>query len=630
MTHSLSQPAHRAHHLTHPKYRADIDGLRAIAVLSVVGYHAFPGIIPSGFIGVDIFFVISGYLISSIIFSNLEHDSFSLAEFYIRRIKRIFPALLFVLISCFIFGWFFLLPDEFKQYGKHVTGGASFVSNFLLWKESGYFDSAAETKPLLHLWSLAIEEQFYIFWPLLLALVWKRKWSFVAITIAVAAISFSVNIYAINHKPIAAFYLPVPRFWELMIGGLLAYVALHRQHINSQHKNAQSIIGVGLLLLGLMLINKERAFPGWWALLPTLGAFFIISAGSQAWLNKLVFSNKILVWIGLISYPLYLWHWPLLAVARIVEGKNPSPEVIVAVVVAAFILAWLTLKLIEKPIRFGKYSKAKSIVLLGSMLIVGGVGYYVFKNEGIASRFTATPLQQTDAKYDCIEQQNNTGKCVFGNLQSQKLILIYGDSHAGHLTKALNDAVGDKYKIEFVFSGSCFFGEKVEFTPKTAYNKAECDAMRASLLDRPKDEIFAVIRSQRWHGYGIEEKSDIEKAVIDAANTFSLKPQKTIIVGSSGDVNLSCEMSNYYALPLRSKKCDTFENIKTFNKAFIDTTKSMTVAPNVHFVYPYEHLCPNDICQAINGTQLNYVDRNHFSEEGALLVMPDILRILGE
>ena len=332
-------------HLIHPKYRPDIDGLRAIAVLSVVGYHAFPNWISGGFIGVDIFFVISGFLISSIILSNLEKDNFSLIEFYSRRIKRIFPALLLVMLACLVFGWFVLFAEEYKSLGKHIAGGAGFISNFILWREVGYFDNAAETKPLLHLWSLAIEEQFYIFWPLLLAFVWKRKLSFVSIIIIVTAISFVVNIYTINKNPSSAFFLPIPRFWELMVGGSLAYIALHKYQLNS-YNNFQSVFGIILFAVGFSLINQDYAFPGWWVLLPTLGAFFIISAGPNAWLNKHILSNKLLVWVGLISYPLYLWHWPLLVFARIIYVE-PSFEVRIAAVLFSVLLAWLTFRFIE-------------------------------------------------------------------------------------------------------------------------------------------------------------------------------------------------------------------------------------------------------------------------------------------
>ncbi len=369
--------------LTHPTYRPDIDGLRAVAVLSVVAFHAFPNLIASGFIGVDIFFVISGFLISSIIFSNLEHNSFSLIEFYRRRIKRIFPALLLVLISSLIVGWFILMSEEYRALSKHIVGGVTFLSNIILWRESGYFDTSSELKPLLHLWSLAVEEQFYIFWPLFLAFVWKRKWSFVAVTATIATISFAINIYATSANPSAAFYMPLPRFWELMIGSLLAYITLHKPHLSNQYQNMQSTFGFVLLLLGMIFINNERAFPGWWALLPTFGAFFVISAGPAAWFNVHVLSNKLFVWFGLISYPLYLWHWSLLSFAAIQTSETTSTLTRTGLVIASIVLAWLTYKFIEKPVRFGKHSGKKVITMIIIMICVGGTSYLVFKKNGM-------------------------------------------------------------------------------------------------------------------------------------------------------------------------------------------------------------------------------------------------------
>ncbi len=209
--------------LKHPKYRPDIDGLRAVAVLSVVGFHAFPSWVGGGFIGVDIFFVISGFLISTIIFDNLEDNSFSFIEFYSRRIKRIFPALLLVMISCFCIGWLVMFSDEFKQLGKHIAGGASFVSNFIFWGESGYFDTTAASKPLLHLWSLGIEEQFYIIWPLVLFLSWKLRFNLLAVSGMIALISFLLNLSILGEDAVAAFYSPQSRFWELLLGSVLAY-----------------------------------------------------------------------------------------------------------------------------------------------------------------------------------------------------------------------------------------------------------------------------------------------------------------------------------------------------------------------------------------------------------------------
>ncbi|MCI5221088.1 MAG: acyltransferase [Candidatus Electrothrix sp. AR4] len=217
--------------LSHPKYRPDIDGLRALAVLSIVGFHASPFRVPGGFIGVDIFFVISGFLISTIIFENLEHNRFSFIEFYSRRIKRIFPALLLVLTASLAMGWFVLFSDEFKQLGKHIAGGAGFLANLVFWSESGYFDTAGHTKPLLHLWSLGIEEQFYIVWPLLLWFTWRQRLNLLTITITVAVISFALNIRGVGDDAVAVFYAPQTRFWELLVGSILAYTLLYMQNI---------------------------------------------------------------------------------------------------------------------------------------------------------------------------------------------------------------------------------------------------------------------------------------------------------------------------------------------------------------------------------------------------------------
>jgi peptidoglycan/LPS O-acetylase OafA/YrhL len=328
-------------------YRPDIDGLRALAVLVVVGFHAFPNWIQAGYIGVDVFFVISGFLISTIIFDNLNCQNFSFIKFYSRRIRRIFPALLLVLAASFVFGWISLLADEYKQLGKHIAGGAGFVSNFLFWRESSYFDNAADTKPLLHLWSLGIEEQFYIFWPLLLWLAWKCKINLLALILVLAIISFGLNIDIVRSDATAAFYSPLTRFWELLVGSVLAYLKFfkHRNAIfvninDAQMRylhNAQSIIGLTCIVLGMLFLKKDAVFPGWWALLPVGGAALIISAGSQAYLNRIVFSNRILVWFGVISFPLYLWHWPILSFARIIEGKALSNQMRISAVLLLFV-----------------------------------------------------------------------------------------------------------------------------------------------------------------------------------------------------------------------------------------------------------------------------------------------------
>lgn len=476
--------------LIHPKYRADIDGLRAVAVLSVLGFHAFPEFMPGGFIGVDVFFVISGFLISSIIFSNLENASFSIMEFYNRRIRRIFPSLITVMVGSLILGWLMMLAGEYRQLGKHVLGGVTFTSNLLLWGESGYFDESAELKVLLHLWSLAIEEQFYIFWPLLLAFVWSRKWSFLSITAIVASGSFVTNIYLIGSDQTASFYSPLARFWELMMGGILAYVKLHRPYLICRHRDAQSVTGFVLLVTGLILIRKDLGFPGWWALLPTTGTLLLLASGSTSLVNRNLLANRIATWFGLISYPLYLWHWPILSIAKIREGTL-SLEIRGLLVLLSILLAWGTCRYIESPIRFSKHKKT-SVGLLAALVMVGFVGFCCYANNGyngygfrdkekvefsnyfengrpewkyfnresifekyrekcnfynikmfLAGSATQTPLDSIDR--ECYQKRSN----------AKYSVLLWGDSHAAQLYFGLQRNLPATWQVLQVTTSGC-------------------------------------------------------------------------------------------------------------------------------------------------------------------------------
>lgn len=366
-------------HIFHPTYRPDIDGLRAVAILSVLGFHVFPDFFRGGFIGVDIFFVISGFLISNIIFRSLEAGSFTYAEFYVRRIRRIFPALIVVLTTTFVIGYFVLLPDEFSSLGKHILGGSLFVSNLVLWGESGYFDTVSELKPLLNLWSLGVEEQYYILWPLLVALIWKRSRSFPTIVLTILICSFMLNLFVFNSHSPSTFYSPVTRFWELMVGGLLAYVTVHNIRLTPSGLGPDAIswFGLFLLLLGFLLIDSRKVIPSYWTLLPTMGTFLLIYGGSSAFVNSFLLSNRTLVFIGLISFPLYLWHWPLLAYARIVDISGFLEKL--AVILVSFVLAFLTYKFVETPIRSGSYNKLTgmrlSLRLVSSMLVLAAIGF---------------------------------------------------------------------------------------------------------------------------------------------------------------------------------------------------------------------------------------------------------------
>ena len=461
-----------------PEYRPDIDGLRGIAVFAVVWFHAFPKSFKGGFVGVDVFFVLSGYLISKIIIEQLALDRFSIADFYTRRIRRIFPALITVMLAVLAAGWFLLLADEYALLGKHVVAGAGFLSNLVLYSESGYFDRAAETKPLLHLWSLAIEEQFYIFWPLLLLWAARRKRGFVAVALLVAVASFSANIYLTQRNPSAAFYWPLTRVWELMFGGLLAYATPHLA--GARWKNARAAAGIFLLCAGFFLIKKS-GFPGWWALLPVAGTCLMISAGSEAWFNQRVLSSKVLVGLGLISYPLYLWHWPVLSFAKIIEGNVAAPTKM-ALVALSLVLAWLTYYFIEKPIRFGNCSGRKAArALLASMLLaaVAGGGVWAFRGlEGLGIRtpeksafshyFSEPGNADSFFKLERIREKLRE-ECNFGDNGNQPIavdchtrdpvfrraVFLWGDSHVQHLNYGLKKNLPSDWQILQVASSGC-------------------------------------------------------------------------------------------------------------------------------------------------------------------------------
>ncbi|MEY3513223.1 MAG: hypothetical protein RL420_246 [Pseudomonadota bacterium] len=309
----------------HNHYRPDIDGLRAIAVLSVVIFHAFPEYLGGGFIGVDVFFVISGFLITSLILREQREERFSLKHFYARRIRRIFPALSLVLGFGLVAGWICLNFMEYKQLTKHTGSSAIFITNFMLLREAGYFDNAADTKPMLHLWSLAIEEQFYLAWPLVL-MFFKRlpRWLFPALVVLLlSSLGYSLSlVFKGNFE--YDFYSPLSRSWELLLGASLAFGVSRQVAIPTSWRNMAGWVGLVFIFISACFLDKNMPFPGYWALPPTVGAALILFAGMQSNLNRVLLASRPLVAIGLISYPLYLWHWPLLSFARILESQTPG------------------------------------------------------------------------------------------------------------------------------------------------------------------------------------------------------------------------------------------------------------------------------------------------------------------
>ena len=621
-------------HLAHPKYRPDIDGLRAVAIIAVIMFHFFPARMQGGFIGVDIFFVISGFLISTIIFSSLERERFSLREFYIRRIRRIFPALILVLVISLIFGWFVLNNDEYRQLGMQAAAGAGFIQNFALWHESGYFDADASTKPLLHLWSLAIEEQFYIFWPLLLAFVWKRNISFLKITSVIAAASFAANIYLMSRNSTAAFYFPISRFWELMIGGLLAYISLHRPTLLSKYTNQRSLLGFFLILLGFFLLNKGRDFPGWWALLPTLGAFFIISARG-GWLNEKILANKLMVGIGLISYPLYLWHWPLLTYLRIISVDIAWPEKL-AVLSLTMLLAWLTYKYVEKPFRIGGNPRKRAATLFGILIIVGMFGAYARISDGFPGRKIVGIDTAAPKKYD-FSTNYRLGECFLNgtiedhyaekclsNSPGKPMVVIWGDSYAASMYQGLLKQSSLKHfnLTQYTTSGCPpVFDFDVE-------NRKGCASNNQFVLNRLKSiKPDTVVLTANWLLYDGKHHEGgklwnylSDEKIISTINALkSLGIHNIVLIGQLPNFTQS-----QVTIGLKSFRKNinnrTYRNYVRESNQADDRIRSIAKANKIPFISPIDTLCNESGC-LISTSLSEFVplawDEGHLTTKGS-------------
>lgn len=428
-------------HDPHFPYRADIDGLRAIAVLAVVIYHAFPEALPGGFVGVDIFFVISGFLITSILLREIADGSYSIGRFYGRRIKRLFPALALVLVVTLAIGWFVLFRDEFRQLGKHAAAGAAFISNITLWLETGYFDRQSELKPLLHLWSLGVEEQFYFVWPLIIALTVRARMNLTLVAASLGIASFAADILLVERDPTGTFFLPFARFWELMVGGLLASASLalprradaSTSQVAGRLRELGAFVGLALIAAALVVVNESRPFPGWWTLFPTLGAALVIGAGSSTWISRRLLSAPAMIFVGLMSYPLYLWHWPLFSFARIICGAPTPPEVRLAIIALAVVLAWTTYRFIELPVRATARSPSGSrrvVSALGTALIAVFVTGLLVLRGFPAERLTVLSSLLSAARADW-SYPGDKGARIVGTTHGT--VLLLGDSYAQQL-----------------------------------------------------------------------------------------------------------------------------------------------------------------------------------------------------
>lgn len=660
--------------VVHPRgfYRPDIDGIRALAVLAVVAYHYSPANLPGGFIGVDVFFVISGYLITGILVKAIENNEFPtfrglLSDFYQRRIRRIFPSLILVLTAALVIGWLVLFSSEYERLGKYVAAGAGYVENFVLWNEAGYFDHASIDKTLLHLWSLAVEEQFYIAWPLLLWVIARRRWPLLRSIATIAAVTFVLNVFLVSSGHIThAFYSPISRTWELMVGAWLAIA--HRQGVSrlSRWGSVQSWGGLALIAAGLALIEPTSAFPGYWVLLPVLGTALIVNAGPSTFLNGRLLSWRPVVWVGLISYPLYLWHWVLLSLVVMVFGDNnptfrhASRLVLVAV---SILLAWLSYRYFEDPIRKSRRGFT-SVGLTVTVAILGAAGLAVYVASGVPDRpasFVSLKAEQyvksmqldtlADSR-DCFNPQTkmtflqkrnrdaylpDKWYCEIGDTQSKTIVLAYGDSHARAMIPTL-DKYGKATNTRIAFSsiGSCL--PLTDVIVRTDYPNA-CRELSEKVAHfasevRPK----AVVLIEAWASYMDAGKIHVQHS-ITGGQALRATLSKTLGLYQSLGIPVVLMEDNphqYTPVPMASIRFAVNPSDQRLNASAVtrfgyeqQQARANSILKSVASQYSLASvlgvgnaLCNAHICPWATQHEFLYYDSGHLSAAGALQVYP--------
>lgn len=639
--HSKSSPAEDS-----LLYRPDIDGLRAFAVFLVIGFHAFPGMVSGGFIGVDIFFVISGYLISNILYRGLDSKKFTFTDFYSRRIRRIFPPLIPVFLFCLIFGWFNLLPDEYAQLGAHIAGGVLFISNLILWNEVGYFDVAAEVKPLLHLWSLGIEEQFYVIWPLFLFIFWRWKKTLILFVILITLLMFLSNVLEIRSSPGSVFYLPQYRFWELLIGGLLAYFQRNSNKgiecYIKRNSSKISVFGLILIITALLLLSKENRFPGWWALLPTIGTALIIGSGSSAWINKNILAFKPIVYLGLISYSLYLWHWPLLSFLYIADGPVPRLTYKIIAIVLAILLAIGSFHLIEKPIRMRTKRSKTVITSIIIMILIGLTGLLIYFNSGFPKRLPekfVTISEQfkriPSGTPDCIQKFFGGGNsyCRISDINVKPTVVIIGDSHAAHFYWGLKEYYDRKGEnIINLGAGGCPPFMTIVGASHPGIDQIDCSwypkAFERIINDDNIKTVILAFHHSEYFRDDIQihykptnnQLSNFEKAqeaLIDTINTLEKNGKKVVLIYDLPDINIDIKQC-FQVRPYEKNRKPCAINDETFKgdmtqysqliRKILNTT-NVTVfdtRPYIYGNFPIDH----------DGLP-TYIDKTHLTIRGS-------------
>jgi len=613
----LSQPSDR--------YRPDIDGLRAIAVTLVVCFHAFPEAMPGGFIGVDIFFVISGFLITGIIARELDQQQFGLLAFYARRIRRIFPALIVVLGATLVLGWLWMLPLAYAQLSADVFASAAFVSNIALWLQSGYFDIESGRKPLLHLWSLGIEEQFYLCWPLILMLAARLRLSLLAVASVLGLASFALNVALIGSDPVATFYLPFTLAWELLAGGVLACGWNQLRH-TSAASNLRAAAGLVLIAIAAGVLDSKSAFPGWWGLLPVAGAALLLSAPA-AWGCRHLLSSPAMVRIGLISYPLYLWHWPLLVFFGIIKFAPLTLLERALIVALSFALAALTYRLVEVPFRFGRPNRRGIAGLCAGMGLVALAGGVIVAGRGFDFRLPAQIREMTDVRTDsskwrlheCLldlsREMSFADSCV--DRDRRPLILLWVDSTAGALLPGLRKAQETRdFGIAQFTSSSCIPALNTDIA-----GVPNCRAINDKVLVlalKIKPDI--VLLHGTWGG-SLDGVAETVKALKQQTGA------RIIVLGSVPwwKRGLPNEVLRYFMLhhrliPERSDRAEADSSGARLREKLVPL--------GAEFISVWDTLCNTDGCLALIGDtakDISASDQVHLTEKASVFLMQSII-----
>jgi len=595
------------------QYRPDIDGLRAVAVLSVVLYHAGVPFLPGGYVGVDIFFVISGYLITRIIAREISENRFSLLTFYERRTRRIFPALFAMLAACVVAASIITLPGEFKDFGNSLTAATLFVSNIFFWQTADYFAGPAHLKPLLHTWSLAVEEQFYIVLPLLLLALtrWARR-HLVAVLIAATLISFALAVWAVDAKPAAAFYLLPTRFWELMVGALLALGVVPA--IPTQRAaNAAAAAGLAMIAVAVSVFSSATAFPGAAALLPVIGTALVIHAGStaQSTIAARLLRLRPVVFVGLISYSFYLWHWPVLTFARIARGEMLAPIDAALLVALSFVLAILSWRFIETPFRERRVAAARApLFRVAGAAMATTLAIGVFANvslgwpqrhDGYAPPVIAGLDRMNLATCFLKDDQPasawaGTAACRHGNPNGPK-VFVWGDSFAAHLIPGLTDELGERLEtVQFTAAGCPpILGISIA-------NRPYCRAVNARAFDkiaRMKPDI--VLISARWELYVPRKISAADvRASLDRIAALG---SRVIVVSASP----SFDFAHPYDVAYRTGRSEAHAN----------PAPAIDVGGNVAIFDATPHFCSGGLCRLTDDGEFLFFDGGHYSVAGS-------------